>query len=65
MFDLCAIVPEIRQFLVRNRPVSYESFVVQIDLDLNNIISSTESGRTHHLDKGEDAITAHIILLPK
>ena len=61
MFDLCAIVPEIRQLLVRNKPVSYESFVAQIDLDLNNIISNTESGRTHHLDKGEDAITEHII----
>lgn len=62
MLDLLAIAPEIMEQLKRHRPLSYDSFVDQIDKDLNKIISITESGRQHHLDKGEDAITEHIIV---
>lgn len=62
MQDVFAITPEIMEQLTRQRPLSYDAFVDQIDRDLNKIISITESGRQHHLDKGEDAITEHIIV---
>ncbi|WP_243851774.1 hypothetical protein [Providencia heimbachae] len=61
MANICTIVPDIMEQLARKTPLSYDAFVEQIDKDLNQIISITESGRQHHLDKGEDAITEHII----
>lgn len=62
MLDICAIAPEIMDQLSRQRPISYDAFVEQINKDLNKIISITESGRQHHLNKDEDAITEHIIV---
>ncbi|MBO1632291.1 hypothetical protein ACX1F1_17485 [Yersinia pseudotuberculosis] len=62
MLDICAIAPEIMDQLSRQRPLSYDAFVEQINKDLNKIISITESGRQHHLNKDEDAITEHIIV---
>lgn len=62
MQDICAIVPDLMELLTRQKPLSYDAFVDQISKDLNKIISITESGRQHHLDKGEDAITEHIIV---
>lgn len=62
MKDFFAITPELENLLNRKTPSSYEVFVNQIDKDLNNIISITESGRQHHLTKDEDAITEHIIV---
>ncbi|PHM24815.1 hypothetical protein [Xenorhabdus budapestensis] len=62
MQDIYAIAPEIMEQLTRQKPLSYNAFVDQIDKDLNKIISITESGRQHHLDKDEDAITEHIIV---
>lgn len=62
MNDMCSVVPDLMQMLARNVPLSYDDFVSQINKDLNNIISITESGRQHHWDKGEDAITEHIIV---
>jgi hypothetical protein len=62
MLDICAIAPDLMVLLARQRPLSYDAFVSQIDKDLNTIISITESGRQHHLDKGEDEITEHLIV---
>jgi len=62
MKDLLSISSELGDMLNRRTPASYDVFVKQIDKDLNNIISVTESGRQHHLEKGEDAITEHIIV---
>jgi hypothetical protein len=62
MKDLLVIAVELEEMLNRRTPASYNVFVKQIDKDLNNIISITESGRQHHLEKGEDAITEHIIV---
>jgi len=62
MQDICSIIPDVMDMLARQRPLSYDSFVCQIDKELNNIISVTESGRQHHLAKSEDEITEHIIV---
>lgn len=62
MSDMCSVVPDLMQMLARSVPLSYDDFVSQINKDLNNIISITESGRQHHWEKGEDAITEHIIV---
>lgn len=62
MQSILALAPEIMEQLARHRPISYNDFITQIDKDLNNIISITESGRQHHFSKGEDAITEHIIV---
>ncbi|WP_259556026.1 hypothetical protein [Vibrio harveyi] len=56
MADLMAINPEIKASMSRRYPVNYDDFVNQIDIDLENIISNTESGKQHHLTKGEDEI---------
>ncbi|MCJ8514283.1 hypothetical protein MWG81_03175 [Proteus mirabilis] len=61
MENICALIPDFMEQLARKTPLTYDAFVQQIDKDLNEIISITESGRQHHLDKGEDAITEHII----
>lgn len=62
MTNVYTIAPAVMEQLARQTPLSYEDFINQIDKDLNNIISITESGRQHHLDKGEDAITEHMIV---
>ena len=62
MKDLLIISAELADIFNRRTPASYDVFVKQIDKDINNIISVTESGRQHHLNKGEDAITEHIIV---
>lgn len=62
MQDIFSVCPSIMEQLVRQRPLSYDAFVNQIDKDLNKIISITESGRQHHYKKGEDAITEHLIV---
>ncbi|CAM2734761.1 hypothetical protein AOY64_08650 [Escherichia coli] len=62
MQSIFANIPTFMDILARNSPVSYDKFVKQIDKDLNNIISITESGRQHHFEKGEDAITEHLIV---
>lgn len=62
MTNICSVIPGMMEQLARQSPLSYDAFVNQIDKDLNNIISITESGRQHHYDKGEDAITEHIIV---
>ncbi len=62
MQDILSIAPDIMEHLARHKPLSYGAFVEQIDKDLNNIINNTESGKQHHLAKGEDAITEHIIV---
>lgn len=62
MRDLLAISPEITDILNRRTPASYDVFTNQIDKDLNNIISVTESGRQHHYDKSEDELTEHLIV---
>jgi hypothetical protein len=62
MQNIFAIAPQMMEQLARQSPLSYNNFVNQIDKDLNRIISNTESGRQHHLVKGEDAITEHIIV---
>ncbi|EGT4277854.1 hypothetical protein E7W39_03750 [Cronobacter sakazakii] len=61
MQHIFAVAPQLMEQLVRNSPLTYNDFVEQIDKDLNNIIIVTESGRQHHMDKGEDALTDHII----
>lgn len=61
MQNIFSVAPEIMDQLARQTPLSYDAFVKQIDKDLNNIISNTESGKQHHFEKGEDAITEHII----
>jgi len=62
MQNIYACIPDFMDILARTCPVSYDLFVSQIDKDLNNIISITESGRQHHFNKGEDAITEHLIV---
>ncbi|MGE2268843.1 hypothetical protein ACME84_07160 [Enterobacter hormaechei] len=62
MESIYANIPAIMEVLARTSPVTYDDFVNQIDKDLNNIISITESGRQHHYGKGEDAITEHLIV---
>lgn len=62
MQSIYANIPAIMDLLARTSPVSYDKFVNQIDKDLNTIISITESGRQHHFEKGEDAITEHLIV---
>lgn len=62
MESIYANIPAMMELLARTSPLSYEDFVNQIDKDLNNIISITESGRQHHYNKGEDAITEHLIV---
>ncbi|BEM65468.1 hypothetical protein SME23J_44950 [Serratia marcescens] len=62
MQNIYAALPDFMDILARHSPLSYDDFVRQIDKDLNNIISVTESGRQHHFDKGEDAITEHLIV---
>ncbi|MFS1960089.1 hypothetical protein BCU31_008395 [Vibrio lentus] len=62
MQNIFAVAPEVLDQLARQTPLSYDAFVKQIDKDLNTIISNTESGRQHHYEKGEDAITEHIIV---
>lgn len=62
MADIFSVAPNIMEQLARQAPLSYDAFVNQIGKDLNNIISTTESGRQHHYEKGEDAITEHIIV---
>lgn len=62
MQDIFSACPDIMEQLARQRPLSYDAFVSQIDKDLNKIISITESGRQHHYEKGEDAITEHLIV---
>ena len=61
MADLMAINPEIKASMSRRYPVNYDDFVNQIDIDFENIISNTESGKRHHLTKGEDELTQHLI----
>ncbi|MFA0173142.1 hypothetical protein AB4424_24490, partial [Vibrio splendidus] len=61
MADLMAINPEIKASMNRHNPASYNEFVSQIDTDLENIISNTESGKQHHFAKGEDELTQHLI----
>jgi len=61
MKDMFAIHADLTDALNRKTPSSYDVFIKQIDKDLNNIISVTESGRQHHLEKGEDEITEHLI----
>lgn len=61
MQNIFAVVPQFLDQLARQSPLTYEAFVEQIDRDLNNIIIVTESGRQHHMDKGEDAITDHLL----
>jgi len=62
MQDIFSVCPDFMEHLKRHKPLSYDAFVSQIDKDLNNIISITESGRQHHYGKGEDAITEHLIV---
>ncbi len=61
MADLMALNPEIKAVMRRNKPLTYEEFVEQINLDLENIITSTESGKQLHLSKSEDELTEHLI----
>lgn len=61
MADILSMVPDFQDHIKRNKPISYDDFVEQINIDLNNIISNTESGKQHHFLKGEDEITEHII----
>lgn len=61
MQNIYAVVPHFMDLLARQSPLTYEAFVEQIDRDLNNIITVTESGRQNHMDKGEDAITDHLL----
>ncbi|MDT7487112.1 MULTISPECIES: hypothetical protein [Enterobacteriaceae] len=61
MQHIFAVAPHLMEQLVRHSPLTYDDFVAQIDKDLNNVIAITESGRQHHMDKGEDALTDHIL----
>lgn len=61
MQHIFAVAPQLMEQLVRHSPLTYDDFVAQIDKDLNNVITITESGRQHHMDKGEDALTDHIL----
>lgn len=61
MADICRLIPDFIEELARKCPLSYQKFVEQIDKDLENIISDTESGKQHHFSKGEDEITEHLI----
>lgn len=61
MKTVLSMIPEITDMINRKCPSSYDTFVSQIDKDLNNIIIVTESGRKNHMSKGEDEITNHII----
>ncbi|MFG0886287.1 hypothetical protein [Vibrio sp. CJQ_6] len=51
----------IRALLERHSPSSYEQFVNRIYTDLENVISTTESGKQHHQAKGEDELTDHLL----
>lgn len=62
MASIYSVAPKLMEQLARQTPLSYDAFVNQIDKDLNKIISTTESGRQHHYEKGEDSITEHIIV---
>ncbi|HFG1847057.1 hypothetical protein NB614_11840 [Vibrio parahaemolyticus] len=62
MTNVYSIAPAVMEQLARQTPLSYEDFINQIDKDLNDIIAITESGRQHHLEKGEDGITEHMIV---
>ena len=61
MKDFFAIHKDLEESFNRKTPSSYEVFTNQIDKDLNNVITITESGRQHHMQKGEEEITEHLI----
>lgn len=61
MLNILAAFPHLMEHMARHTPLTYEAFVAQIDRDLNNVIMITESGRQHHMEKSEDALTDHII----
>lgn len=61
MHHVYAIYPDLLAALNRKTPLTYEDFTAQIDIDINNAISFTESGRQHHLAKSEDELTEHLI----
>ena len=61
MQHIFALAPQLMEQLNRQSPLTYSDFVNQIDKDLNNAITVTESGRQHHMEKGEDELTDHIL----
>ncbi|EPZ2378693.1 MULTISPECIES: hypothetical protein [Vibrio] len=61
MSTILANNPSIKALIERHSPTTYKQFVSRIYTDLENIISTTESGKQHHQTKGEDELTDHLL----
>lgn len=61
MADIDRRIPEIMELLMRYTPTSYDDFVKQLDIDIENILSNMESACQNHYSKKEDETTEHII----
>ncbi|MEZ9422163.1 hypothetical protein AB4186_01695 [Vibrio lentus] len=61
MQNILSMSDEIFEMLNRKYPKTYDDFVSQIDIDLENIISDSESGRNFHHNKSEDEMTVHLL----
>lgn len=61
MKAILANYARVKATIERHSPKTYEDFVKRIYIDIENAISTTESGKQHHQEKGEDELTDHLL----